>query len=53
MKVVIPSMNILGGDEVKPGLLLKTIYCQRASSFPYDSQDGVDRDNVDYNIGTC
>ena len=53
IKVVIPNMNILGGDELKPGLLLKAIYCQRASSFPHDSQDGVDRDNVDYDIGTC
>jgi hypothetical protein len=53
MKVVIPSMNILGGDEVKPGLLLKAIYCQRASPFSSDSQDGRDRDNVDYDIGTC
>jgi hypothetical protein len=25
MKVVIPNMNTLGGDEVKPGLLLKAI----------------------------
>ena len=30
MKVVIPNMNILGRDEVKPGFLLKTIYCKRA-----------------------
>jgi hypothetical protein len=33
MKVVIPNMNILGGDEVKPGLLLKVIYYKHAFSF--------------------
>ena len=32
MKVVIPNIDILVGDEVKPGLLLKATYCERASS---------------------
>ena len=34
MKVVVPSMHILNGDEVKPGLLLKVICCKRSSSSP-------------------
>ena len=30
VNVVIPNMNILGGDEVKAGLLLTATYCERA-----------------------
>jgi hypothetical protein len=33
MKVVMPNMNILGGEEVKPGFLLKDVYHKHASSF--------------------
>jgi hypothetical protein len=53
MNVVIPNMNILGEDEVKPGLLLKAIYYQRVSTFLHNSQHGEDRDNIDHHIGTC
>ena len=55
MKVVIPNMNILGRDEVKPGLLLKPTYCKRVLSFlrKDNSQEDADRGSVDYDIGTC
>ena len=55
MKVVIPNMNILGRDEVRPGFLLKAIYCKRASSFLQrnDPQEDVGRGNIGHNIGTC
>ena len=55
MKVVIPSMIILGRDEVKPCLLLEIIYCKRAPSFlrKHNSQEDVDRGGVDYDIGAC
>ena len=33
IKVVIPNRDILLGDKVKPGLLLKATYSERASSF--------------------
>jgi hypothetical protein len=52
MKVVVPNMNILGGDDVKPGFLLKYI-CKCASSFfrKRNSQEDVDRGDVEYDIG--
>jgi hypothetical protein len=55
MNVVIPNMNILGRDKVKPGFLLKTIYCKRASSFlrRHNPQEDVGRGNVGHGIGTC
>ena len=55
MKVVIPNMNILGRDEVKPGFLLKAIDCERALSFlrRCNLQEDVGRGNVGYDIGTC
>jgi hypothetical protein len=53
INVVIPNMKILGGDEVKPGLLLKSIYYQCVSSFLHNSQQGEDRENIDHDIGTC
>jgi hypothetical protein len=55
MKVVIPNMNILGLDEVKPRLLLKVIDCKRASSFlqrqKQNSQEDIDRGSVEYDVG--
>jgi hypothetical protein len=55
MKVVIPNMNILGLDEVKPRLLLKAIDCKRAPTFlrRHNSQEDINRGNVEYDIGTC
>ena len=55
MKVVIPNMIILGRDEMKPGLLLKVVYCKLASSFlrKHNSQEDVDRGYIDYDIGAC
>ena len=55
VKVVIPNMIILGRDEVKPGLLLKPIYCKCASSFLRKDglQEDIDRANIDHNIGAC
>jgi hypothetical protein len=55
MNVVIPNINILRGDEVKPGLLLKAIYCKLASSFSskHNSQEDIDRGNVGYDVDTC
>jgi hypothetical protein len=52
MKVVVPNMNILGGDDVKPGFLLKAI-CKWATPFfrKRDSQEDVDRGDVEYDIG--
>jgi hypothetical protein len=38
VKVVIPNKDILYGDEVKPGLLLKATYSKRASSFSSKGQ---------------
>jgi hypothetical protein len=38
MRDVTPSMHILVGEEVKPGLLLKANYCKRASSFSSKGQ---------------
>ena len=54
MKVVIPNMNFLGGDEVKPGLILNAIYCKHASPFlrKNNSQEDATRGNVDYDICT-
>ena len=52
MKVVVPNMNILGGDEVKPGLLLKLRY--KCASYIFrkrNSQENVDRGDVEYDIG--
>ena len=52
IKVVIPNSDILRGDEVKPGLLLKAT-CKRASLRKDNSQEDINRGNVDHNIGTC
>jgi hypothetical protein len=54
MKVVIPNMNILGRDEVKPGFLLEAIYYKHASPFlrRHNPQEDVGRGNIDYDINT-
>jgi hypothetical protein len=55
MKLVIPNMDILLGLEVKPGLLLKSTYCSmhRPSLRKDNSQEDIDRGNVNHDIGTC
>ena len=55
MRDVIPNMIILGQDEVKPGLVLESIYCKRVSSClcKHNSQEDIDRGKVDHDIGAC
>ena len=38
MKVVIPNMNTLGGDEVKPGLFLKATILSACAVLPSKAQ---------------
>ena len=58
MKVVIPNMNTLGGDEVKPGLLLKAVVLSACTELFLRkhiciSQEDVYRGNIEYDIDSC
>ena len=58
MIVVMPNMNILGVDEVKPGLDLKAIVLSACAVLSFEStksasQEDVNGDNVEHDIDAC
>jgi hypothetical protein len=58
IKVVMPNMNILAGEEKKPGLLLRASFFGQCGqdyiqSILRFSQKDVDRNNIEYDVYPC